>query len=201
MSRKVTHERRTKETLVQVTLDLDGKGEFEGGTGLGFLDHMLGAFAKHGHFDLSARCKGDLHIDEHHTVEDVALTLGQCVLQATGDRAGIARFGHSYVPMDEALLRAVIDLSGRPWSVWKVPRLRERVGDLPVELAEHFWHSFAQTGALTLHVECLYGSNQHHILEGVWKACGRALRMAVSPSGQAGVLSTKGSLREADGAK
>ncbi len=196
MSRRVSLERKTKETHVQVVLDLDGRGELEGGTGLGFLDHMLAAFAKHGHLDLTVRCTGDLHVDEHHSVEDVALTLGQAVAAATGDRAGLARFGHSYVPMDEALVRAVIDLSGRPWLVWKAPRLRERVGDLPVELAEHFWHSFAQQGALTLHVECLYGSNQHHILEAAWKAVGRALAQAVGPSRGEGVMSTKGSLRE-----
>lgn len=196
MSRRVSLERRTRETHVQVELDLDGRGEFAGGTGLGFLDHMLAAFAKHGHLDLTARCQGDLHIDEHHSVEDVALTLGQAVAEATGDRAGLARFGHAYVPMDEALVRAVIDLSGRPFLVWKVPRLRERVGDLPVELADHFWRSFAQQGALTLHVECLHGDNQHHVLEAVWKAVGRALAQAVAPSRVDGVLSTKGSLRE-----
>ncbi|MCO5171340.1 MAG: imidazoleglycerol-phosphate dehydratase HisB [Planctomycetes bacterium] len=195
MSRRVALERKTKETHVEVALDLDGQGAFDGGTGLGFLDHMLSAFARHGHLDLTVRCQGDLHVDEHHSVEDVALTLGQAVAQATGDRAGLARFGHSYVPMDEALVRAVLDLSGRPWLVWRVPRLRERVGDLPVELAEHFWHSFAQAGLLTLHVECLYGTNQHHVLEACWKAAGRALAEAVGPSRSGGVLSTKGSLR------
>lgn len=196
MSRRVSLERKTRETHVQVALDLDGRGDFEGGTGLGFLDHMLAAFARHGQLDLTVRCQGDLHVDEHHSVEDVALTLGSAMAAATGDRAGLARFGHSYVPMDEALVRAVLDLSGRPWLEWKVPRLRERVGDLPVELAEHFWRSFAQQGALTLHVECLYGANQHHILEAVWKAAGRAVAQAVGPSEGGGVLSTKGSLRE-----
>ena len=195
MSRRAAVERRTAETHVQVTLDLDGQGQFAGTTGLGFLDHMLAAFAKHGLLDLEVRTRGDLHIDEHHSVEDTAITLGQALAEALGDKAGISRFGHSYVPMDEALVRAALDLSGRPWLVWKAPRLRERVGDLPVELAEHFWHSFAQHGGVTLHVECLYGSNQHHILEGVWKAVGRALSLAVAPAPRGGgVPSTKGSL-------
>lgn len=200
MNRTARVERRTAETQVVVALDLDGKGTFQGATGLGFLDHMLAAFAKHGHLDLEVRAKGDLHIDEHHSVEDTAITLGQAVAQAVGDKAGLLRFGHSYVPMDEALVRAVIDLSGRPWLVWRSPRLRERIGDLPVELAEHFFHSFAQHAQATLHVECLYGSNQHHILEGTWKAVGRALSQAVTRSPRVeGVPSTKGSLREASG--
>jgi imidazoleglycerol-phosphate dehydratase len=197
VNRRARVERRTAETQVTVSIDLDGKGAFEGATGLGFLDHMLAAFAKHGYLDLEVRCAGDLHIDEHHTVEDTAITLGQAVAQAVGDKAGILRFGHSYVPMDEALVRAAIDLSGRPWLVWRSPRLRERIGDLPVELAEHFFHSFAQHAQATLHVEALYGSNQHHILEGTWKAVGRALSQAVTRSPRVeGVPSTKGSLRE-----
>jgi imidazoleglycerol-phosphate dehydratase len=195
MSRRHEVARRTAETDIQVALDLDGRGRFEGATGIGFLDHMLAAFAKHGGFDLAVRCEGDLHIDEHHTVEDVAITLGQALGKCVGDKAGLVRFGHAYVPMDEALVRAVVDLSGRPWLVWKAPRLREKVGDLPVELAEHFFHSLAQHAAITLHVECLYGSNQHHILEGCWKAVARALMTAVSRSArETGVPSTKGSL-------
>lgn len=198
MSRQARVERRTKETDVTVALDLDGQGAHQGSSGLGFLDHMLHAFARHGRFDLELRCRGDLHVDEHHSVEDTALTLGQAVLQACGDCAGLTRFGHAYVPMDEALVRAVVDLSGRPWLEWKVPVLRERIGDLPVELAEHFWRSFAQEARLTLHVECLAGTNQHHVLEATWKAVARALAMAVAIDPRVvGVPSTKGTLREA----
>jgi imidazoleglycerol-phosphate dehydratase len=195
--RRATVERRTKETHVVVTLDLDGRGEARVRTGLGFLDHMLAAFAKHGLLDLEVTCEGDLHVDEHHSVEDVAITLGTAIARATADKAGLVRFGHSYVPMDEALVRAVLDLSGRPWLAWRVPRLREKVGDLPVELAEHFWHSVAQHGGITLHVEALAGTNQHHLLEAVWKACGRALLHAVERSPRIeGPLSTKGVLGE-----
>ena len=200
MSRRVEFVRKTLETEVEVRLDLDGSGSWKGGTGLGFLDHMLAAFARHGLFDLELRARGDLHVDEHHTVEDAGIALGQAVARATGDKAGLARFGHAYVPMDEALVRAVLDLSGRPWLAWKSPRLRERIGDLPVELAEHFWHSFAQHAQLTLHVECLAGQNQHHVLEATWKAVARALAAAVTVSPRIqGALSTKGSLAEGAG--
>jgi imidazoleglycerol-phosphate dehydratase len=197
MSRRARIERRTKETEVVVALDLDGQGSHRGGSGLGFLDHMLAAFARHGRFDLELACQGDLHVDEHHSVEDAALVLGQAVAAACGDCAGLTRFGHAYVPMDEALVRAVVDLSGRPFLAWKVPVLRERIGDLPVELAEHFWRSFAQEARLTLHVECLAGANQHHVLEATWKAVARALAMAVARDPRVvGVPSTKGTLRE-----
>jgi imidazoleglycerol-phosphate dehydratase len=191
--------RKTSETEVRAAIGLDGPPGFRGATGLHFLDHMLSAFARHGGFALEVQCRGDLHVDEHHSVEDTAIALGQALAKAVGDKAGIARFGHSYVPMDEALVRAALDLSGRPFLVWKVPRLRERVGDLPVELAEHFFHSLAQHGGVTLHVECLSGTNQHHVLEGVWKAVGKALGFAVSPDPRSGgvVPSTKGTLSEA----
>jgi len=197
--RRIEHLRHTSETRVRVHLDLDGSGRHEVHSGIGFLDHMIGAFAKHGLFDLELRCEGDLRVDEHHSVEDSAIALGQAVAKALGDRAGLARYGAAYVPMDEALLRACVDLSGRPFLVWKVPRLREVIGDLPVELAGHFWRSFAEHAGLTLHVECLYGDNQHHILEGAWKACGRALAQAVGRDPRvSGVPSTKGRLTEGD---
>jgi imidazoleglycerol-phosphate dehydratase len=189
--------RQTAETRVRVVLDLDGSGRHEVSTGIGFLDHMVGAFSKHGLFDLELNCEGDLHIDEHHSVEDSALALGQAFAQALGDKAGIVRFGTAHVPMDETLVRVSLDLSGRPFLVWKVPRLRELIGDLPVELASHFFRSFAEHCGLTLHVECLYGENQHHILESAWKGLGRALRDAVARDPRVvGVPSTKGTLTE-----
>lgn len=190
--------RKTSETDVRAAIGLDGPPGFTGTTGLHFLDHMLSAFARHGGFALEVRCRGDLHVDEHHSVEDTAIALGQALAKAVGDKAGLARFGHSYVPMDEALVRAALDLSGRPFLVWKVPRLRERVGDLPVELAEHFFHSLAQHGGVTLHIECLHGTNQHHVLEAVWKAVAKALGAAVTVDPRAGgaVPSTKGTLSE-----
>jgi imidazoleglycerol-phosphate dehydratase len=195
VSRRVEVSRKTSETDVRVVLDLDGRGQSTVATGIGFLDHMLSAFAKHGLFDLEVRCAGDLHIDEHHTVEDTAITIGQAIAKAVGDKSGLTRFGHAYVPMDESLVRAALDLSGRPWLTWKVPRLREKVGELPVELAEHFFFSLAQHAQLTLHVEALSGTNQHHLLEASWKALARALREAVAIDPRvSGPLSTKGVL-------
>ena len=199
-SGRAEERRKTRETEVRVAFTPYGEGTFSGRTGLGFLDHMLAAFAQHGLFDLEVECTGDLHIDEHHSVEDTAITLGLAFAKATGDRAGIVRMGHAYVPMDEALVRAAVDLSGRPWLGWAVPVLRERVGDLPVELAEHFWHSFAQHAGVTLHVDCVRGRNQHHVLEATWKACARALAAALAPRARgAGVMSTKGVLGERAG--
>lgn len=193
--RAATVSRKTSETEVRVSLALDGTGRADVTTGIGFLDHMLAAFARHGLFDLEVACTGDLHVDEHHSVEDVAITLGQAVARAASDKAGLARFGAAWTPMDEALARAVIDLSGRPYLVWKAPVLREQIGGLPVELAEHFFSSFAVHAGATLHVECLYGSNQHHVLEAIWKSVGRALRQAVAVDPRIeGALSTKGTL-------
>jgi len=187
--------RKTKETDVRVVLNLDGKGQSRVETGLPFLDHMLDLFARHGLFDLEVLCKGDLEIDDHHSVEDIAITLGQALTQALGDKAGIARYGEAVVPMDEALCRSVIDLSGRFYLIYEVQTRRQRIGNFSVELAEHFWRSLAETGRFNLHIDCLRGRNTHHILEGTFKATTRALRQAVSRDPRiSGVLSTKGAL-------
>ncbi|HYR75715.1 MAG TPA: imidazoleglycerol-phosphate dehydratase HisB [Pyrinomonadaceae bacterium] len=186
-------QRRTKETEVHVKLDLDGSGQSRISTGLPFLDHMLELFAKHGLFDLNVNCKGDLAVDDHHSVEDVALTLGQALTQALGDKVAIKRYGEAIVPMDEALCRAVIDLSGRFYLVYEVKTRRQQIGNFSVELAEHFWRSFAETAKFNLHIDCLRGRNTHHILEGTFKATARALRRAVERDARiVGVLSTKG---------
>jgi len=187
--------RKTKETDVLVKLDLDGRGQSRISTGLPFLDHMLELFAKHGLFDLNVACKGDLEIDDHHSVEDVALALGQALTQALGDKVGIKRYGEATVPMDEALCRTVIDLSGRFYLVYEVQTRRQKIGNFSVELAEHFWRSFAETAKFNLHIDCLRGRNTHHILEGTFKATARALRQAVERDARiVGVLSTKGVL-------
>jgi imidazoleglycerol-phosphate dehydratase len=192
-SRVAQVQRRTKETDVQIKLDLDGRGQSRISTGLPFLDHMLELFAKHGLFDLNVDCKGDLAVDDHHSVEDVALTLGQALTQALGDKTGIKRYGEAIVPMDEALCRAVIDLSGRFYLVYEVKTRRQQIGNFSVELAEHFWRSFAETAKFNLHIDCLRGRNTHHILEGTFKATARALRQAVERDARiVGVLSTKG---------
>jgi imidazoleglycerol-phosphate dehydratase len=187
--------RKTKETDVRVKLDLDGRGQSRIATGLPFLDHMLELFAKHGLFDLNVTCKGDLEVDDHHSVEDVALALGQALTQALGDKVGIKRYGEAIVPMDEALCRTVIDLSGRFYLVYDVKTRRQRIGNFSVELAEHFWRSFAETAKFNLHIDCLRGRNTHHILEGTFKATARSLRQAVERDARiTGVLSTKGLL-------
>jgi imidazoleglycerol-phosphate dehydratase len=193
--RTATIERRTKETRIELTLDLDGAGSATIATGVPFLDHMLELFARHGLFDLSVRCDGDLAIDDHHTVEDIAICLGQAMATALGEKRGITRYGHAYVPMDETLARAVVDLSGRAYLVYHVAEKRERVGTFSVELAEHFWHSFTEHARCNLHLEALYGRNQHHLLEAVFKAASRALSQAVRLDPRIeGVLSTKGTL-------
>jgi imidazoleglycerol-phosphate dehydratase len=187
--------RKTKETDVRVELNLDGSGKSKIAIGLPFLEHMLELFAKHGLFDLQVTCDGDLQIDDHHSVEDIAITLGQALSQALADKAGINRYGEAIVPMDEALCRAVIDLSGRFYLVYEVTTKRKMIGNFSVELAEHFWRSFAETAKFNLHIDCLRGRNTHHILEGTFKASARALRQAVERNNRvSGVLSTKGSL-------
>lgn len=187
--------RQTKETDVRVKLNLDGSGKSKIAIGLPFLEHMLELFAKHGLFDLQVTCKGDLEIDDHHSVEDIAITLGHALTQALADKAGINRYGEAVVPMDEALCRSVIDLSGRFYLVYEVQVKRQKIGNFSVELAEHFWRSFAETAKFNLHIDCLRGRNSHHILEGTFKASARALRQAVERDSRvSGVPSTKGSL-------
>jgi imidazoleglycerol-phosphate dehydratase len=194
-TRAAERRRTTRETDVRVRIDLDGRGEATVATGIGFLDHMLSQVARHGHFDLEVSCQGDLHIDGHHTVEDVAITLGEALGEALGDKAGITRYGAAYVPMDETLVRAVVDLSGRPFLVYRVENPRDRIGDLDTELVEHFFLSMATAARCTLHVELLYGRNQHHVTEASFKAVARALAEAVRRDPRvSGVPSTKGSL-------
>jgi imidazoleglycerol-phosphate dehydratase len=188
-------ERRTKETTITVSVNLDGAGRSELATGVPFLDHMLDQVARHGMLDLSVQAKGDLHIDAHHTVEDVGIALGQAVANALGDKAGVVRFGHAYVPLDEALSRVVLDLSGRPGLEYHVPFTRAMIGGFDVDLTHEFFQGFANHALVTLHIDNLRGQNAHHQAETVFKAFARALRMAVTrdPRGS-GVPSTKGTL-------
>lgn len=176
--RRATVDRETAETKVHVALDVDGSGRAEVHTGIGFFDHMLTAFARHGRFDLDVRCEGDLHIDAHHTMEDTALALGAAFDRALGDRAGISRMGDALVPLDEALLQAVVDVSGRPFAVTSFDWVGERIGDAPTEMVPHVLQSFAVGARLTLHVRQLAGANDHHIAEAAMKALGRALDAA-----------------------
>jgi imidazoleglycerol-phosphate dehydratase len=195
MARKALVERKTRETDIRLALDLDGEGRSKVHTGIGFLDHMLTAFATHGRFDLDVRCTGDLHVDAHHSVEDVGIALGQALSRALGDKKGIVRFGHAYCPLDEALSRCVIDLSGRPFLVFDVTFKAQRVGDLATELFEDFFWALADHGRLNLHLDALRGRNAHHIAETLFKASSRALSMAVAKDPRVkGVPSTKGSL-------
>jgi imidazoleglycerol-phosphate dehydratase len=192
--RRVTVARATRETDITVTLGIDGSGHAAIDTGIGFYDHLLGSLAHHGLFDLAIHADGDLQVDEHHTVEDVALVLGSAFAEALGDRAGIARFGSSAVPMDEALVTATIDIGGRPYAVIDLPFHGERAGGLPLQLVEHALESFARTAGTTLHLSGT-GRNDHHLAEAAFKALGRALRVAceIDPR-RTGVASTKGVL-------
>jgi imidazoleglycerol-phosphate dehydratase len=195
MSRQAEIKRATKETDIHVKLDLDGEGKSAVSTGVPFLDHMLELFARHGLFDLEVKCKGELQIDDHHSVEDTAICLGQTFAEALGDKKGIVRYGAAYTPMDETLARAVVDLSGRSYLVYRVQNTRDRIGTFSVELSEHFWHSFAEHCKCNLHIEVFYGRNQHHIIEAVFKSAARALSQATRLDGRIqGVMSTKGSL-------
>jgi len=195
VARTAQVERRTKETTISVSVDLDGTGRADLATGVPFLDHMLDQVARHGMIDLTIRAKGDLHIDAHHTVEDVGIALGQAVRQALGDKAGLARYGHAYVPLDEALSRVVIDLSGRPGLDFHVPFARAMIGGFDVDLAHEFFQGFANHALVTLHVDNLRGENAHHQAETVFKAFARALRMAVAHDPRSSdVPSTKGTL-------
>ena len=188
--------RSTKETTVEVQLTLDGSGKAEIATGIGFLDHMLELLTHHGGLDLSVRAQGDLHVDFHHTIEDVGLVLGDCLEQALGDRAGVNRFGLAYVPLDEALSRVVVDLSGRPYLDWRVRFTSDRVGDVPTELFQDFFRALSDRSKVTLHVETLHGDNNHHIIETVFKAFARSLRQATRLTGSSSVPSTKGTLKD-----
>ncbi len=188
--------RHTAETQIRVVVDLDGSGRSQLSTGIGFFDHMLDQIARHGLLDLTVEAKGDLRVDGHHTVEDVGITLGQAVARAVGDKKGIRRYGHAYVPLDEALSRVVIDFSGRPGLEWNVPFTRAMIGEFDVDLAHEFFQGFVNHAQVTLHVDNLRGDNAHHQCETVFKAFARALRMAVEPDPRAAgvVPSTKGSL-------
>jgi imidazoleglycerol-phosphate dehydratase len=194
--RKASVKRATKETNIALAVNLDGSGECAISTGIGFLDHMLEQLGRHGLIDLSIEAKGDLHIDQHHTAEDIGIALGQAIRQALGDRAGIVRFADVHLPMDEALTRAAIDISGRPYLVWKVAFSHAKIGDFDSELVREFFHALAQNAGVTLHIETLYGANNHHIAESCFKAVARALRAAVTldPRQQDRIPSTKGSL-------
>lgn len=193
--REASVERRTSETEIAVTINLDGSGLHEIETGVGFLDHMLTALAVHGLFDLRVVARGDLHIDSHHTIEDVAIVLGQAIDQALGDRRGIERTGHAYVPMDEALGFVALDISGRPYTVFQAEWHTSAIGQFPTDLVEHFFESLAVHARLTLHAQCPYGRNDHHQAEALFKALARALRTAVTlDPRRADVASTKGTL-------
>ncbi|MBA2591275.1 MAG: imidazoleglycerol-phosphate dehydratase HisB [Pseudomonadota bacterium] len=194
--RQAKIERNTNETRIVVEVELDGSGRASLATGIPFLDHMLDQVARHGMIDLTVRAEGDLHIDAHHTVEDVGITFGQALAQALGDKRGIRRYGHAYVPLDEALSRVVLDCSGRPGLEFHVEFPRARVGDFDVDLSIEFFRGFANHALVTLHIDTLRGRNTHHIMETVFKAFGRALRMAIETDPRLGstVPSTKGSL-------
>jgi imidazoleglycerol-phosphate dehydratase len=196
VGRSASIERNTLETQIKVSIDLDGRGTSRLETGLPFLEHMIDQIARHGLVDLEIEAKGDLHIDAHHTVEDVGITLGQAFAAAVGDKKGIRRYGHAYVPLDEALSRVVLDLSGRPGLAFEVPFTRSVIGGFDVDLFQEFFQGFVNHAAVTLHIDNLRGSNSHHQAETVFKAFGRALRMAIEADERLGdvIPSTKGSL-------
>jgi len=194
--RRATVERSTKETRVSVTVNLDGSGTADVATGIGFLDHMLEQLARHGLLDLTVRAEGDLHIDYHHTTEDTGIVVGQAVAKALGDRKGIRRWGDALIPMDETLTRVALDVSNRPYLIWKVAFTRPKLGEMDTELFKEWFQAFAQAAGITLHVENLYGENNHHIVESCFKGVARALRAAteLDPRQQGAVVSTKGVL-------
>ena len=193
--RNATLTRKTKETDITISVRIDGSGKAAISTGIGFLDHMLELFAKHGLFDLQVRCKGDLHIDDHHTTEDVAIVLAKAFDKALGKKEGIARYGHAYVPMDESLARCVVDLGGRSALFYDAEFARKKVGDLSTDMIRHFFQSFAENLKANIHIEVLHGSNTHHKIEAMFKALGRALRKASERDPRVkGVASTKGML-------
>jgi imidazoleglycerol-phosphate dehydratase len=197
MERKATVQRRTSETVIQVSIDLDGSGRYENNSGVPFLDHMLDLFAAHGLFDLQVQAQGDIDVDDHHTVEDVGLCLGDAVAQALGDKAGIVRYGFFLLPMDEALAEVALDLSGRPFVVFDVDWVQEKIKNFDVALVEEFWHAFGTRAQANLHVRSKRGTNAHHVCEAIFKATARALDAAVRVDPRrSGVPSTKGTLTE-----
>ena len=194
--RQAKVERNTSETQISATVDLDGSGRYDVASGIGFLDHMLEQLSRHSLIDITLKAKGDLHIDFHHTTEDSGIALGQAVDQALGDRKGVQRFADVLIPMDETLTRVALDLSNRPYLVWKVEFARDKLGEMDTELFKEWFHAFAQNAGMTLHVENLYGTNSHHIIESCFKGLARALRQAVEidPRKVGEVPSTKGKL-------
>ena len=198
--RQASVARKTKETEISVTVNLDGTGTYSVSTGIGFLDHMLEQLSRHSMIDLGVKADGDLHIDYHHTTEDTGIAIGEAVKQALGSRAGITRYGSALVPLDEALTRVVVDCSNRPYLVWKVDFSRPKLGEMDTELFREWFQAFAQAAGLTLHVDNLYGENNHHIVESSYKALARALRQAVTmdPRAEGVVPSTKGTLSDLD---
>lgn len=192
--RKVRISRKTAETDITLTLDLDGSGTYDIQTGVGFFDHMLTAFARHGGFDLAVTCAGDTQVDDHHSVEDIGICLGDAFAQALGEMRGVTRYGHTILPMDEALILSAVDLSGRGMLCWDVSLLTEKVGSFDTELAKEFWLAFVRRANCTLHIRQLAGENSHHILEGVFKSAARTLKQAVTLTGSDEIPSTKGNL-------
>ena len=194
--RKARVARTTHETDIAVEVNLDGTGAYDVSTGIGFLDHMIEQFSRHSLIDVTCRIKGDLHVDQHHTTEDSAIAIGQAIAEALGDKGGIGRYGTAYSPMDEALCRVALDISGRPYLVWKAAFTQEKLGEFDTELVEHWFHSIAQAVGITLHIELLYGQNNHHICEGIFKGFARAMRQAVEldPRKGGAIPSTKGQL-------
>ena len=196
--RKAKISRKTKETLIDVRLNLDGQGIYDILTGIGFLDHMLEQVSRHSLIDLYVRAKGDLHIDFHHTTEDTGIAIGQAVNKALGDRRGITRFGSAYIPMDETLSRVAMDISARPYLIWRVSFSKPKLGDMDTELFKEWFQGFAQAAGISLHVENLYGENNHHIIESCFKGLARSLRLAssIDARNKGSVPSTKGVLGE-----
>ena len=195
-ARRATIERATKETRIAATVDLDGTGKYAVQTGIGFLDHMLEQLSRHSLIDLTVKAEGDLHIDFHHTTEDTGIAIGEAVAKALGDRKGIQRYGHAYIPMDETLTRVALDASNRPYLIWKVDFTRDKLGEMDTELFKEWFQAFAQAAGCTLHVENLYGANSHHIVESCFKGLARVLKIATAldPRQSGAVPSTKGVL-------
>ncbi|MGA7326737.1 MAG: imidazoleglycerol-phosphate dehydratase HisB [Rhodomicrobium sp.] len=194
--RKAQVERKTKETEIAAKVDLDGSGNFSISTGIGFFDHMLEQLSRHSLIDISLQAKGDLHVDQHHTVEDCGIVLGQAIAKALGDKRGIVRYAHAYLPMDETLTRSALDISGRPYLIWHVSFAAKKIGKMDTELFREFFQALAQNAGITLHIETLYGTNSHHIAESCFKALARALRCAVAIDERTAgeIPSTKGQL-------